>query len=204
MMTRQAIITMVVTLLTCSGSVWGQRITVQQPVVQQFGVSTVVSVPDRGSLMLGGVGSAASGSRRSAIFGPGSTYGSRTAGSAISVHATIHDFEAMDRALLGQGTSAASPSSRGPADIAYRQLLDRHRRLFDVRSTPTDRAPRQPTRAVSVADDRAGFYLAKARHCEEQGKTSVAEMFYRMAARYGSSEAADHLAQGGAVSGRKP
>ena len=35
----------------------GQNITIQQPVIGQFQVNTAVSVPDRGSALLGGVSS---------------------------------------------------------------------------------------------------------------------------------------------------
>ena len=41
-----------------TSSVFAQRVTVQQPVIQVFSVDTVVSVPDRGTAFLGGVSTA--------------------------------------------------------------------------------------------------------------------------------------------------
>ncbi|QDU36311.1 hypothetical protein Mal4_05960 [Maioricimonas rarisocia] len=183
-------------LLVTGSMARGQGIAVQQPVVQRIGVDTVVSVPDRGSLTLGGVNTAASGSRRSSLFGPGSTYGARTSGSSMSVHVTIHDFEAMDRALLQQGSSTrVRPGGNSRADAAYRQLLSRPRQSAIPTRSQADRLSRSPAKDAPAATDRGAFYLAKARRCEERGEESVAAMFYRMAARYGSSEAAAELAQ---------
>ncbi|MBL8848383.1 MAG: hypothetical protein JNG89_01810 [Planctomycetaceae bacterium] len=98
--------------------------TVQQPVVEQFSADTVVSVPDRGRLYLGGVGSA--GATRKA-YGPipsGSASGRFTSGSSLDVGVFIHDFEAMDELLLSRPTRRA-PAKRFPsnrADAAWRRL----------------------------------------------------------------------------------
>ncbi|MFG0333158.1 MAG: hypothetical protein ACF8TS_07340, partial [Maioricimonas sp. JB049] len=101
----RALVILATAILIVPGSVTrAQGIAVRQPVVQGGGVDSVVSVPDRGSLYPGGAGAAA-GSHRSSIFGPGTAYGGRTSGSALSVHVTIHDFGAMDRALLQQGSA---------------------------------------------------------------------------------------------------
>src|SRR5262245_3596864 len=77
-----------------------QQITVQQPRQQVFQAGTVVSVPDRGSAFLGGVRSASSG-RNSAFGIPGNVgIGRSSSAASTTVHVTIHDFEAMDKALL--------------------------------------------------------------------------------------------------------
>ena len=79
---------------------------VQLPTFSHFGVSTTVEVPDSGGGLVGGVDRSASGG--SQIGGPLSPWRSSAIGSqqgASSTHlvATIHDFEAMDEALLAEG-----------------------------------------------------------------------------------------------------
>lgn len=139
--------------LNVSQQVSAQVVTIQQPVVQQFSVNTVVSVPDRGSALLGGVSSARAG-RTS--FGPlrsGSSIGRSISHSSATVHVWIHDFEAMDRELLRQGP----PSSRAPAPLngmaahAYSQLMKRH--AASVRSQRPKEARRPASYAASGADD---------------------------------------------------
>ena len=78
-----------------------QQIVIQQPVIQQFHVDTVVSVPDRGAMFLGGVGRNA-GARNRFGFSPiGSSVGRSTSASSASAHVRIHDFEEMDAPGLG-------------------------------------------------------------------------------------------------------
>src|SRR5687768_9106514 len=74
---------------------------VQLPTFSFFSAATTVSVPDRGSAYLGGVGRAQSGRSR---FGPpflpaqGALGSSRSVG-GLSVSAYIHDLREMDQAL---------------------------------------------------------------------------------------------------------
>ncbi len=107
-----------------------QGVTLQQPVVQQFGVDTVVSVPDRGSALLGSVSSAQSfgGSRGPAL--PSSRLSRSVNHSGVRAHVFIHDFEAMDKAVLsaadGQRSSQHRSTLTGMAVHAQRSLLQRH------------------------------------------------------------------------------
>ena len=78
---------------------------VQLPTFSHFGVSTTVEVPDSGGGLAGGVDRAASGGNQ--IGGPLSPFtnsgiGSQVGRSCTHLLATIHDFEAMDEALLAQ------------------------------------------------------------------------------------------------------
>ena len=97
-------------VVSLSGS-WAAAQTLQLPTFQFFGVSTTVSVPDRGSMFLGGVNRSASGSNQ---FGPQArpfgnrSFGSNQSASGIRVTAWVHDFEAMDDMLLGHA------AARGP------------------------------------------------------------------------------------------
>src|SRR5499427_8702463 len=81
---------------------------VQLPTFHFFTLSTTVSVPDGGDAMLGGVSRSSSGRIQRGIPGlPSQPFdnvatGRATGTSNVSASATIHDFEAMDKALLGQ------------------------------------------------------------------------------------------------------
>lgn len=112
-------------LAALPASAAAQSLTVQQPVVETFGVNTVVSVPDRGSVLLGSF-SGASDSRLWNGFNPvGSSLGLERSHSSARAHVYIHDFAAMDEALLQSGTAAvgAAPPPRNPlAANAWSQL----------------------------------------------------------------------------------
>lgn len=113
--------------LLAHGEAYAQAITVQQPVVQQFGVQTVVSVPDRGAALLGSVSSAAESSRRSGIMPLSSSIGRQIAHSSLSVHVTIHDFAAMDAALLAAAEEIDERSSRNAHDAQLNGMAARAR-----------------------------------------------------------------------------
>ncbi len=125
--------------LTCVFAVMGSReasaqsVTVQQPVVQQFGVRTAVSVPDRGSVLLGSVSSAQTLSRSRGPSLPASGLSQVVNHNDARVHVFIHDHEAMDRAVLAEAERqrALTPASTltGMAAHAQRSLLNRHTSL---------------------------------------------------------------------------
>jgi hypothetical protein len=128
-MHRIGILTLVACVLSCGRSVFAQQV-IQQPVVQQFSIDTVVSVPDRGSAYLGGIGSAGAGRRQ---YGPlpwGTAAGQSTFSSALDVSVYLHDFEAMDAALLAVPIRESRPTSvRSPrAAAALRSLRKEWRR----------------------------------------------------------------------------
>ena len=119
-------------LLFCT-TARGQGI-VQQPVVEQFSVDTVVSVPDRGSAFLGGVATGRSGR---SVYGPlplSRSLGFEYGYSRVEVGVFIHDFEAMDAALLNaspaEDASAAVPaaSASAPPSRARKAWQSLHRR----------------------------------------------------------------------------
>jgi hypothetical protein len=172
-----------------------QNFTVQQPVFSNFSVGTTVSVPDRGGAYLGGVSRAGS-SRRS--FGPlrsGSSFGLFRDHSGLSSHVTIHDMHEMDRLLLGQadrgsveryGTTRSGPSAR-----AYSSLVGRHgARHASVKPGRTSASSPLPSSPVTRAD--RSFRLGQ--QAEAKGKTSLARLHFRMAAKHGSTSAQAKLA----------
>lgn len=111
---------------------------VHLPVTSRFGVSTTVWVPDRGSTSLGGVASARDGASRSWA---GLGLGSERSLSQARVHATLFDFEAMERDLLANrnGPRPIADAERRGAELQAR-----------IRATRNDAAG-----ATSLAELRA-------------------------------------------------
>ncbi len=190
------------TIVGCSGLIvaglftsaaHGQRVTVQLPTFRQFSMTTTVVVPDRGGVHLGGVNRA----RRHALsFGtplfPGRNRGrgGATAASGVSVHAWIHDLEAMDRAVLHEW--AATNKNRSPQAPRNQETLpeppDPPRKtigeLRKIQQT-ADLAKQQQ----AIADFQAGQRL------QGQGKPKVARIYYQMAFRRATGDLKNHIAR---------
>ena len=160
--------------------------TVQLPSFSVFSVNTTVSVPDGGGAYLGGIKRVRDSSTTRG-FGPLANrgIGSDRAASGVSVHATIHDLDELDQAVL-----ADAAAKRGPIDsvLTKAELIRR--------GVGTDRAADQGGLANSVAAIRAknaaaaearaseaADLLAKAEAAEAGGKTSIAKIYYQMVAR---------------------
>jgi hypothetical protein len=190
-----------------SGSAHAQVI--QLPTFRFFGLSTTVSVPDRGSAYLGGVSrSAMSRSERglpilSRVPVAGRAFGNRAiAGrtdlSGASVSAYIHDFEAMDEELLGQAAAAARRSTSavrrqpGNANVTARSATP-------PRSLPSGQISDAAGR-TSVADLRRQQQIQKhasqteanlaarrdierAKELMASGKSGLARMYLQQAAK---------------------
>ena len=144
--------------------------TVQLPTFSFAGVSTTVLVPDQGSVYLGGINRASDG--RSEFGVPGMTFpgfqnrgiGQDRSASSFWASATIHDFDAMDQALLNTpspvGFAGSYPGmSRGlpetPAAIAGRSFPDKAAKLAgNWRVEPDPPAP--VSDAAAEQANRAG------------------------------------------------
>jgi hypothetical protein len=169
-----------VILIVPTGSVLAQRITIQQPVIENFSVATTVSVPDRGSALLGSVSSAASGRTVAGPFRSGSSFGLSRQFSSASVHVYIHDFEAMDAALLAV-----------PRSISTSKLDPRIARRLHQRAAPSEKSERTAVGDEQVA--RQAEWLAE--QAEGRGKFGVARLHWQRAARHGSVRATTRLAE---------
>lgn len=100
--------------------------TIQLPTFQSFSISTSVLVPDRGTMVLGGVDRSAYGSVTNGMPGlshlpyAGRLFQNRAIGreassSTASVTAYIHDLAAMDEQVLAAAAaSRAGPNGAGP------------------------------------------------------------------------------------------
>jgi hypothetical protein len=86
-----------------------QQVVVQQPQFEMFTAPTTVLVPDGGSAALGGVGSAAGGRVMNGPLRTGSASAFSRGASSARVHGYVHDFEAMDAKLLGEGAATRAP-----------------------------------------------------------------------------------------------
>src|SRR5207248_935799 len=87
-----SLVCITVCLANSQGAV-AQKITVQEPAFETFGVATTVSAPDRGSVSLGGV-SRARASRSTYGFGPlrsGTNMGLSSQSTSLGVGVRIHD-----------------------------------------------------------------------------------------------------------------
>lgn len=161
------------------------QLTVQQPVFGVTGVSTTVSVPDRGRAHLGSISRARSSRNSYGPFRSGSNIGVDREHTGMSVGVYIHDFEAMDRYLLSQGTSpTVAPGAQlsGNARHAFEQLQAHHG------GSPAPSTP--PSETIAKAEK---FWFLGQR-AEKEGKLSVAKLHYRIASKYGSNAATVRLA----------
>ncbi|MEI8375467.1 MAG: hypothetical protein WCJ35_21820 [Planctomycetota bacterium] len=189
--------------------------TVQLPTFSYTGVGTTVMVPDRGAAYLGGISRAATGRSEFGVPGialPGFQnrgIGQDRSATSFWATATIHDFDAMDQALLNtpspDGFARTYPSiprslpetpaaiagrtfQRNAANLAgnWRVEPDSPAPVSDAVAEQANRATRQATRA-----DEADNFFARGQQAEADGKPNVAKIYYQMAVR----RAAGHLKQ---------
>lgn len=188
-----------------AGTALGQATAVQLPTYSFFSTATTVSVPDRGSVYLGGVKRAATGRNE---FGspllPFKNRGIGTERSASNMHVSvyIHDFDAMDEYLLSQptrsnpyGLQPRRESLAGPAPRGWQPRAD------------VPPVPAGGPAAMSVAELRAKHlrqqqtqheealsFFERGQNAEAAGKANVARIYYQMAARRAGGELKDRIA----------
>jgi len=156
-MRRLTLLVFITTTLCATAS--AQRLLLQAPVIGRFSVSTSVSVPDRGGILLGGVSRAADG-RKS--YGPGSfpagsSRGRSISHRSISSHVYIHDFAAMD------------PFLRRPPSPPVDNARERHARMARAANAYAKLADKFAKRGKS---ERAEWYRQKAREYARKADTT--------------------------------
>lgn len=206
-------------LALAAAQVLAQGTTVQLPTFAFSNVSTTVMVPDRGSAFLGGINRASSGRNE---FGTpmldklpftgrafkNTGIGQDRSGSSFHVTAYIHDFDAMEEALLGGQYSSFSSTSSSPlrrlndppVAIAARAIQPRAGDLAG-NWLPKSSEKEEPVPEVEVAQEQARrAALLQTRAAEAQdlfdrgeqaeaaGKANVAKLYYQMAAKRSSGE----------------
>ena len=199
-------------LVTCL-CLWGREAsaqpapTLQLPTFSFATVSTTVTVPDGGATFMGGINRASDG--RSEFGVPGITlpgFQNRSIGQDRSATnfwatATIHEFDAMDQALLNtpspDGVARTYPGmlhglpdtpaafagrafQRNSANLAgnWRVEPDAPAPVSDAAAERASRAARQATRV-----EEAASFFARGQQAEADGKPSVAKIYYQMAFR---------------------
>ncbi len=107
-----------IVILSSVMTIHAQDRAVQQPVVRQFGVGTSVSVPDRGRAYLGGVSRGATSTKRfGGPFRSGTNTGREFSNSSVTTSVYIHDFDAMDAALLNAAQESAASRPKPTAQL---------------------------------------------------------------------------------------
>ena len=104
-------------MLAVGGPAWGQQ-AVQQPVVSSTSVGTTVSVPDRGSALLGGVSSAQSARSQYGPLPSGTNRGFSRQATSITTNVYIHDLQAMDEAILNSGSTDSETHREKTSSLA--------------------------------------------------------------------------------------
>lgn len=186
---------------------------VQLPSFSSFGVNTSVSVPDRGSISLGGVGRSSIGSTAyGPAFGPGNrSFGRNLSGSATSMQATIQDLDALDRETLRRASAGKDmPRSSAEAYLAKRRQQIAGQSAADAQSTansvpPTSVAEARRQRALDLASgqNEALDNLKRARVASASGKPTVAATFYRLAAKHASGDLKGRIEKESAAAARQ-
>lgn len=178
---RNAIIVSLLALLLAQGA-RGQ--VVQLPSITTFGSDTTVLVPDRGAMSLGGNSSARAGSNSFSGLPPQRGIGIDRSVSGMSVTARIHDMQELDRELLEAAPAraplgASAPrASRSVGDAALPSVAD-------IR--------RQRAASAVPAEREISALVERARTARAAGKSSLARIYYDMAASRASGTRQDQI-----------
>lgn len=180
-MKRSAFLASLITLILVPHANAQLTTTVQLPTFRVFSVNTTVSVPDRGSVYLGGVNRTAEGStRRGVPLLPNTnrSFGKETSTSGVRASAYIHDLDEMDRQIRGSVASSSVSSSAPPIQPAA--LDHRLARVSDIRQRVQARKESQ----LAIAHAR----IKDAVRLELQGKYAAAKTKYRAAYAHAKPE----------------
>lgn len=174
-----------------------QPTTVQLPTYSYFSVGTTVSVPDRGSTYLGGVNRASSGMNEFGVpLMPfrNRSIGSERSASNMRVSAYIHDFEAMEEAILRQAVGATlQPRWPVAAQSRWETQPGDAWQPVSVASSVAE-IQRERARERLSREEEAADFFARGRAAEEAGKPKVAKIYYQMAARRASGDMKQRIA----------
>lgn len=204
-----ALVAAAVALAPAVASAQLKATTVQLPTFNYFAISTTVEVPDGGTAFLGGTSNSAAGRTEHGVpglgFMPG--FGNRGIGSTrgasgMSVTATIHDFDAMDRQLLGDDFNKSAATDDSPRASALANVPVMLRPISGQETDVASAAPRSSPLTVDAAgagsvnelrrraaaedeavQQEAAKLFQQASDLQAQGKPGVAKIYYQMAAR---------------------
>lgn len=149
--------------------------TLQLPTFSSFSVETSVLVPDRGSALMGGTRRSSSGSSQSGPLRGSQSRGSSAAAGGIDVSAFVHDFEAMDQAVLAKAAQKRGEQTRENPNFPAARSGERLSSVADIR--------RRQVQGTGQEADDSGGYLNRARAAVADGKPNVARVYFQMAER---------------------
>jgi septal ring factor EnvC (AmiA/AmiB activator) len=163
-------------IVLAAASAAAQNVTIQLPNFSQFGVNTTVVVPDSGPSPLAAERQAFYSRVMSRGLYPQRAYSAQRRAAIADVTATVHDQQKQDQEILLRSRARRTNWQRGStagrqADIADGQLQS----VADIE--------RQKSSQQFAAAREAADLLAQARKAREEGKSSVAAVYYGMAAR---------------------
>jgi hypothetical protein len=175
----------------------------QLPTYSFTTVATTVSVPDQGAAFLGGISRASDSRSEFGVpmlpFRPfrNTAIGQSRSAMNMFATATIHDFDAMEAALLGSApsgvVSSASPAAAAalarmapaapPKNLAgqWQPKTDPPGATSPLADAATEQARRLALREARASE--AEQYFERARQAEADGKPSVAKIYYQMVVR---------------------
>ncbi len=200
------LIGIVATIVMAHGGAEACGQVLQLPSFDYFSVQTSVMAPDRGGTYLGGRHRSWYGRRNfgvpggSGIPGVGPLLSNRATGGgagagAASVHTTIMDHEALDRAVLSEAARRRAP---GQTRLQGAEVFRPGRASL----------PAEPSGLMSVAELRhrnaqrnqaqqkeALKLLAQGDEAQAQGSSGAAKIYYQMALRRADSQLQPQIAQ---------
>ena len=202
--------TMLLSTFCFAGSVLGQA--VQLPTFDIFGVNTTVSVPDRGSALLGGVTRSSSGvdSRGVPMLGriPGvgrlfrnQAIGREDSSGQAHVTARIIDLHEMDEAVLqeaaSQSLSYRSPNAGRSSMVAAPNVTHQQAAALTA-NLSSDAAPAASVEAIRqqralVQHERAMKLIREGQVAESKGLNGMAKGFYKAALEHAGDRLAQHI-----------
>ncbi len=157
------------------------------PIQQVFAVRTSVTVPDRGTMYLGGVDRASSFRSE---FRPGFSSGiseSRSSAGA-SVRVWIHDFSELDPAGDFHVTDDVRPAT------GFAGAMNSYATTRDVRQSPTASAAKSAEAdAAQQRDAQFADLLARGQDAEARGKLKIARLYYQSASRLAAGARGDDV-----------
>jgi hypothetical protein len=155
----------------------------QLPSFSSFGVDTTVIVPDSGAARTGSVRRASSGTSSFGGIPRNRVLGTSAQAAGTHVRAQIHDPQAADDALLRQA-QARRAGDFGNAPPAPRGGLARAA-ADPLAGSVVEMEQRRAEQAVAQQREAAALF-EKGRRAQTAGKSSVAAVYYRMAAKQAS------------------
>lgn len=151
---------------------------VQLPAFTTTGVDTTVVVPDRGAALLSGGGRAAAGLSTFGGVPRARGWGVSRQSSSSSVSVWVHDHQAHDRWVADRAAAAhASPAPEMASGAAA---------AIDSAPLSAGELARRRAAAAAMRDQHARTLFNKGRAARRAGKSAVAEIYLRAAAREAS------------------